>query len=521
MPLPANGTAWPPAHLTQEVLPKLREWDAWYVGDTDRLAGTTTGQSRQTFQTEGLFGAVRSFFWGRPARASERENRLHIPVASDIASASSDLLFSEPPAVSVEDQKAQERLDVIMADGLHNLLAHTAEISSVLGGVYLVATTDPAIDHAFITSMDADHADPVFKWGRLHAVTFWTTLPSDGTDVLRYVEVHETDIAGIGVIRHGLYRGSVHNIGHVVPLDEHPVTAQLAGAVNDEATTSTGTLGIDVVYVPNLGPNRRWRNNPAGKHLGRSDLDGVEPLMDALDETYSSLMRDIRLGKSMLVVPKSMLENNGPGNGAAFEQDEIYSPLNAPPGSAADAKMNIEQVQFEIRVEEHLRVASDLFQQIIRAAGYSGQTFGEISDGAAATATEITSRERRSYITRDRKIRSFKPELERLLNKALSMDALVYGGSTDKPVTVQFGDAIQEPALLLAQTAQALRSAEAASTKTIVEMQHPDWDKDDVDVEVALIMEERGSSFADPDMIGIDGNGLSDQFGVENGDAAE
>ena len=63
---------------------------------------------------------------------------------------------------------------------------------------------------------------------------------------------------------------------------------------------STGSPGLAVVYVPNQRPSS-WRNDPLGQHLGRSDLAGVESLMDALDEAYSSWMRDIRLGKARLL----------------------------------------------------------------------------------------------------------------------------------------------------------------------------------------------------------------------------
>lgn len=516
MPLPASNTQWPPAHLTEAVLPKLAEWDAWYVGDPARLAGAPSG-SRPSIQSDGLLGVIRTFFWGKPTTmALGKDNRLHVPVASDIAQASADLLFSEAPKVTTEEA-AQERLDLIAGDEFHEVIAGAAEVSAALGGTYLVATTDPSADAAFITRMDADRAAPVFQWGRLQSVTFWTILPHDGADTLRYLEVHELDAAGIGVIRHGLFRGNMHSLGNAVPLNEHPVTAPLATTVDDEATTTTGTPGLDVVYIPNLGPNRRWRNHPAGKHMGRSDLDGLEALMDALDEVYSSLMRDVRLGKAMLVVPNTMLTNNGAGKGADFEQDEIYSGVNAAPGSVADAKLAIEMVQFKIRVEEHLATASDLFAKILRSAGYSAQTFGEGDNGPAATATEITSRERRSYITRDRKIRAFKPGLQKILTKALAMDAIAYTKpSPTKPIVVTFGDSIQDSALSLAQTAQALRAAEAASTKTLVQMQHPDWDDKAIDDEVALIVADRGAPFADPDTMGEDGADLPDAFGQDN-----
>lgn len=517
MPLPDKGATWPPKHLTEDVLPTMNTWDAWYVGDPARLMGAAPATS--TFQSSGLVGAVRSFFWGKPAPLNGKpDTRLHVPVAADIGQASADLLFSETPVASIDDTTHQERLDEIVGDEFQDTLAGAAEVSAILGGTYLMAQVDPTRDAPFITRMDADRAVPVFRWGRLTAVTFWTTLDSD-TGVLRYLECHEVDAFGIGVVRHGLYMGTGTSLGHPVPLTDHPVTSPLANDVDEESTISTGTPGLDVVYVPNVSPSRRWRNHPAGANLGRSDLDGIEPLMDALDEVYSSLMRDVRLGKAMLIAPEYMLKNNGPGKGQSFEQDEVYSPVNLPPNmDSGSSGLPVEQVQFKIRVEEHLAVASDLFAKILRSAGYSSQTFGEAQPGAGAstTATEIVARERRSYITRDRKIRPFKPALGCILDKALAMDAYFYGGPPAKEsVVVSFGDAIQESPLSLATTAQALRAAEGASTRTIVEMLHPDWTTEGIDEEVAAIMRDRGTPFSDPDTVGVDGFDLSDQYGTE------
>src|SRR5690606_33917043 len=150
--------------------------------------------------------------------------------------------------------------------------------------------------------------------------------------------------------------------------------------VDEEGKISTESEGLAVFHWANMGPNRSWRKDPLGQFLGRSDLDGLEPLFDALDEAYTSLLREVRLGKAMLVVPNSLLNNNGPGAGASFGQDEIYSGVNAPPGSAADSKLSIEQIQFDIRVQEHEQTIKILWDQIIKSAGYSAQTFGDGGD---------------------------------------------------------------------------------------------------------------------------------------------
>ena len=36
MPLPDNGTPWPPKHLSP-IHAQIAEWDAWWVGDPEQL----------------------------------------------------------------------------------------------------------------------------------------------------------------------------------------------------------------------------------------------------------------------------------------------------------------------------------------------------------------------------------------------------------------------------------------------------------------------------------------------------
>ncbi|WP_018135436.1 phage portal protein [Acaricomes phytoseiuli] len=522
MPLPEANTTWPPASLTP-IFRQMGAWSALYTNDTGNL-GVTLSQGKTDRQ--GVINQFLKFFWNQTSTdlTKPQERKLHIPIASDIASASADLLFSEPPTVTVAntedtDEKTVERLGLITGPDFQQLLTSAAETSAALGGTYLRAIVDDTIaDHPFITKVDADAAIPEFKHGRLVAVTFWHVVASDNGMVTRHLERHETDVNGTGLIVHGLYRGTRDNLGQPVPFTESPATAWLTepGTVEhliDGNTISTRTPGLAVAYAPNVTPSRTWRNNPVGAHLGRSDFDGIEPLMDALDEAFSSLMRDIRLGKSMLVVPAAMLDNNGPGQGASFSQDEIFTPVNAAPATAADSKMAVEQVQFNIRVTEHEQTIMLLWNRIIASAGYSAQTFGESME-YRATATEVTSRERRSYMTRDRKIRSFQPALEAIVAKALAMDAEIFkSGAKSAPVRVQFADGVQDDQEALARTASLLAAGLSSSIETRVRLLHKDWDETAIAEEVERIRaENRVPELADPDYIGVQGTALSSQY---------
>lgn len=506
MALPSGRGPWPPKSL-DTVLPKLTEWGAWYGGDPTELRNVyQRGQSAPVDKVAqyrgGVAGTLARMWWGRPlGDLTTRHDQLHVPIAADLCQTSADLLFSEPVAIAVKenDTKTQDRIDLLCGEGLHTLLAESAEIAAALGGVYLRVTWDQASsDTPFLTCIHADAAVPEFRWNQLVAVTFWRVLAMDGQRILRHLERHETNAEGVGIILHGLYWGTVDTLGDIAPLTEHPSTAGLAFTVDAESSISTESPGLAVVYVPNQRPQRRWRTDAVGASLGRSDLDGIESMMDALDEVYSSWMRDVRLAKARLVVPEYMLANLGIGRGAAFDSDrEIYSTLSMPP--ADNNEKQITAQQFDIRCEEHKATADELVATILRTVGYSAQTFGEAADGSAMTATEIQSKERRSYMTRDRKIRLFRPAITNIIEKLLAVDVAIFkSGVTVQRPDVAFSDGVQADPEALARTATLLRTAQAASTATLVGMQHPEWDEETTATEVAQILAESGLAVPNP-----------------------
>jgi A118 family predicted phage portal protein len=516
MPLPQNGTPWPPAALANQILPKLGEWAAWYAGDPDMLSAVYGGQQNMDPGQTGFFAsdhggftamgrALKRMFWGEPTRAPDRRMKLHVPLAADLCQASADLLFADEVNLTALNRKVQAAIDVMADDGLHNRFAATAEVVAALGGAYLRVTWDDTLaDAPFLTTIDADQALPEFRYDRLVAVTFWQTVKVEGKRIWRHLERHELAPDGTGVIVHGLYQGDDKTLGVRVPLLESDITAPLAALIDADGVISTRSPGLAVFYIPNQRPQRRWRTDPVGKSFGRSDLDGVETLLDSLDEVFSSLIRDIRLGKARVMIARDLLEKNTrtTGSGASWDNDqEIYAELRG--GSLkgdVPLAQQIQQVQFPIRVAEHQQAIQEIIEHILRTAGYSAQTFGVGDTGNIRTATEIESRERRSLLTRDRKIRQWRPVIADVIEKLLAVDDAVFGRShgTEEP-NVAFTAGVQETQLTLAQTALALTQARSASTQVRVEMLHPDWDDDAISEEVARITAEEGMAVPPPD----------------------
>lgn len=500
MPLPASGTPWPPVDLAP-IAETQRRLNAWYVGDPAGLEEVYRGSSssggplrldRPSQYRGGVSGALSRFFWGRPVGdlAAPQPRRLHVPIAADICQAGADLIWSEAPTITAASSQTRDLLDALVDDGMLQVCAEAAELGAALGDSYLRVTWDREIrpDAPFLTAVDADAAWPEFRWGTLQSVTFWWVLRQDGQMVIRHLERHELDSQGHGIILHGLYSGTTSDLGRPIPLTEHPSTAGLADLVDADGAISTLSPGLAVVHVPNARPQRALRAHSIGRNLGRSDLDAVLGHMDALDEVYSSWMRDIRLGKARLIAPAAMLQDLGPGKGAVFDLDrEVYEGVNTM-ASTRDGGLPITAQQFGIRHEEHRATAHELVRDILRTAGYSPATFGEDEASAQVTATEVLARQQRSYQTRDRKLRIVRPRIADIIAKLVATHvALGFGVVPVERPEIVFPDGVQESMLQLAQTAQALRSADAASTRVLVQMVHPEWDEEQVDREVAAI----------------------------------
>lgn len=506
MALPASNAPWPIKPFAT-AYNAMEGWDAWYTGDTDRL-GQHYGKNAQSrpsdFNNGGLVGAVKQFMWGRQQDGSTPQTRLHVPIAADIARTSSDLLFAEPPTFLLGEGKSKSQ--DILADMLGNeetksTLLEGGEVQAALGGTYLRLIWDKDMfDHIQLQVVHADGAIPEWRYGRLHAVTFWEVLESTNKSVWRHLERHER-----GIIEHALYEGDRKSIGIRKPLQENPATAYLAALVNAEGGIPTAITGPTAGYVPNIRPNRAWRLKRDLAPLGRSDFDQIEPLMDAADETWSALMREMRLSKARAFVDKSMLDNTGPGTGANFNTDrEIFTAVQGF-GSMKDG-VGMDTYQPDIRHEAFRSIILDITTTALRSAGYSAASFSEdpMLAGGTKTATQVNSERELSHRTRDKKVLHWQPALTTLAESALELQRIVYGSSIEMDqVTVRFPARTGVDPVSLANTINLLNSAGAISLEQKVRMRNPNWDSDDVNTEVDLIRAELGqAALTDPTKVG-------------------
>lgn len=457
-----------------------RRYIAAYNGDRAELSATSEN----------------GLFWSRAGKA-----KVHVPVAADIATTSSDLLFSEEPTFTCYDEqtedkgsKQQKRLDTLISlNAINRKLSEGAETCAALGDVYLKLNWFPErVDYPVLSVVQGDSAWAEYFMGELQGVHFFSVLRIDsGTGVyLRLYERYEK-----GYIYSGIFRGDQSNLGLELPETE---LAKLGLARETKAPINE----LLAAHIPNVKPNRRHRDS----EMGRSDFDELRPLMDSLDEAYSSWMRDIRLAKARLIVPAEYLRRKASDmfkdGQYTYEFDEDIETLVALDIDPERGANTITPSQFAIRSEEHAATCSDIIRNIITIAGYSPQTFGLEISGAAQSGTALNIRRQKSYSTRGKKENYWKPATERILTSMIHLDAALFpneGSEMDDEVKMRFAAVEGNDISTMSSALQMLNSAAAVSTEMKVQMLHPDWTQKQVDEEIRRVKAENGLNIDNPD----------------------
>lgn len=512
-------TAWP--IVDESVTDLFREYGAWYLGDPATLARLYRNvpdagygvEVRPSQRAGGLAGWFARLFWGQPAVGSLGDmERFHIPAPANVSALVSDTLYSEPPTFRIDqgeaaDVKATDRMQEILTDGgVYQVLAESAELASAYGSAFRRVTVDRDIaEHPIVEALPPHCAIPEWRSGRLAAVTFWRVLNDPRAGVLRLLERHEV-IGGRGVIQHQLRLGTDSKLGQVVPLAGHDDTRRLADLADDQGMIATGIDMLDVIHQPSIRPN------PSMPHecYGRSDYWGSISSYQGLDEAWSLWMDALRRAQPLIMVPQEYLRGLGPGKGATF--DAAQRVFMAVRSFNADQKLQIEQVEFSCDVERYERTAAGLWRNITRNSGLSADAFGEESDGAQATATEVGQRGARTVATRKRRVDYVQPADRRTAQVIAAYDAKYYDGKGSTPdgrVSVTFPDGVTPDPKKDAEVVSLLSAAGKISTQVGVKMAHPDWDDVAILEEVARIEKQQKAEadalrVTDPNTFGPD-----------------
>jgi TATA-box binding protein (TBP) (component of TFIID and TFIIIB) len=449
---------WPPEEWGA-VYERYREWSAWYSGDPLQISEALSGKV-YTPTEQGRF-------WAKEIK-DERKVMIHVPLAGELATTSSNFLFSETPAITIpgltaEDDQSKKLRQLLDSNGFYNTILEAAEVASAIGGIFLKINWDKKFfPYPILNIAQPDNALPEFKFGILVAVTFWKIIRDDGDKVYRLLERHER-----GAIYTKLYAGTTTTLGEETDLKTLTETAE------SESVRNTGFKeDILVRYIPNMLPNKIFR----GSAIGQSDFGGAEGLMDALDEAYTSWIRDIRIGVGRIITPRDYLRDIETGKPRFDLDQEVYEQLDFDPNDV-NGTNSIKNIQFDIRHEAHQKTTLDLICRIISNAGYSPQSFGlGVGSSVNDSGYALQIKEKKSIITSAKKARYWKTALEDLLQMMMT----IHTKTESKRPSIEINDCVSSD---LGQI--------AISIRTKVKMVNRDWTEEQIKEEVKRITEEQ------------------------------
>lgn len=476
-----ENTAFPPKSW-EFWYKKYMEYSSWYSGDIQQLLdyytidaiGSETAQER---------------FWARIER-EERASVVHLPIAGDVAMTSSNLLFGEKARINYNDDDFVK--EFLEENGFDNVLLEASELGAAMSGCFLKLDIETQLSNVPLVSiMTPSQCFPTFWRGRLWSILFYRTVKEseDGFRIWRLFESRERSGNDL-LIEYKLYKGTADKIGHEVDFESIEETANL----NLQDIRYNNINGLGCVYIPNMRPNKLC----PGSHLGMNDFGSSISLMDSLDFTWTSWIRDIELGMSQIFIDEELLvkvQETSTGTMTFLDKfskfKKAFTKINLSDwrmGGDTTAKP-IDHLQFNIRVDEHSKTCNELSCQIINNCGYSLETFGFGNYGQAESGKALRIREHKSQLTREKKSRYWIQAIKELIIQAQKLMT----SSIEENISVEIEDSIITDKNELSESIRNLDQARAISTYQKVLLQHTDWGIEEIEKEVQRINNENGS----------------------------
>lgn len=481
---------------------KYHEWGAWYSGSPQQLLDFYRNKVPDTYYR------TNELFWSA-ADIETFASAVNCPLAGDIAQTSSNLLFSEMPLINYDkSSKAGQRIDGFIKDNnAFSLFQEGAEIAAAVSGCFLKLDIDSSISqYPILSIITPRQAFPTFAFNRLKEVLFYSEIRKEqgGSVIFRLFENRRNENGNL-FIEFKLYKGTDKKIGNEISIDSLEETQDYKDVVYNNM------IGLGVVYVPNMRPNKIVPKS----YLGINDYSGCVSLLDMLDMEWSSMARDIYNGLGQIFVDEELLSRDQNlytaegksylNNFTKFQKTFIKLDFSKKNMSGDNFKP-IELVQFDMRIQEHLQAVEGLIVEIIGRCGYSPNTFGyNISGTGKDSGTALKIKERKSFFTRGRKENYWVNAIYNLLIQVQYLDnasSLMFYDK-DENININLEDSILVDVKEQSETIRNLEQARAISTYIKVKMQYPSWEEEEVEAEVKRIQDE---------------NGLTENNGLNNND---
>lgn len=389
-----------------------------------------------------------------------------VGLARDLSRFSAQLLFSEPPKLTVKgeapevgesvEQRALQ--DLADSNDLTAFLYDAADqvASEGAGGLRVIQDDDVNGGKPILTFESEDHILWNVRYGRFVSGGVVIVERKHEGATFRLLEEH-----GEGYVRRRLFKGSETRLGTPVGL-----------------TSSAGPLEFrDLKDEYRTGISRptltRWLNVPGG----HSDIAGLEALLDELDEGESIGREKLRASKSLVFVNRRLADNKGVANiqGAILLGDGVSTPVE-------DPKDLVKVEQPSMQASDHIAYLDHIRELAVTMAGYSLASWGLDQGGSADSGKALKLRQSRTLLTRSGKERMAVGAISETCSVGLEM---MTGSRVE--VEVALADGMPRDTLELSQEVAEKRSAGVVSDKQAIRELHPEWTEKQIEDEAASL----------------------------------
>jgi hypothetical protein len=408
------------------------------------------------------------------------------PTSRNLAKFSASLLFSEPPKINMEGG-AEGALQAVLEEWLEfnrfwELLVDAADSVATEGVVAVRVMQDDFVSPTLpiVTFHGADSVLWSERHGRYNqgGILIISVAEEFSSVIWRLLESHEP-----GRIRRVLYKGGPGNLGK-----RHALTA---GPPQFKELRPQSTTGVDTSTLV------AWQNTPGGE----SDLAGLEPLLDALDEAYSvgrikmrasqpvTFLRQIPYGslRSLGGLPMNTAVAIDDSAGGTLPEGEYLNRYNSAVSSPFPVERLIETSEAGLEADQHRAQVESLREQIITAAGYDLASWGLDREGRADSGTALRLRQSTTLRTRAIKERMATAAIKEVCALAVAMMVGQSEVARFMPETVELSDGMPRDRMEDAEELERLMRAGVISLEEAVRRLNPDWDEEKILEEVAKI----------------------------------
>lgn len=321
-----------------------------------------------------------------------KKERLSLQTAKFICEKMADLLFNEHVKITLGDEKSTEILNKILIDNNFQLMMNRGIEKSFASGTgcILVDLEDISIDSESKPSFEDSRIKLSFvPAGNIYPISW------DGNKIkeLAIVEFEEKASGDRSCIIKTYRLNSQNNY----EINSYKCNLSPKGEfyeTNDEVYIKKFETNLKTPWFSIITPNIT-NNMDIGSPYGISIFANSIDVMKGIDLIYDSLINEIQLGRKRLFTTKEMLRFNSDTGVQELNfdpNDIVFHVLGDGFQNNDSAKNYIQEINGQLRIDEHIKALDTLFRILGAKTGFGGDyfTFSE-RNLAPKTATEVIS----------------------------------------------------------------------------------------------------------------------------------